>query len=1688
MEIDLENFQDAGLPSPTSYSDKVGSPQDALAVFDDEFYTHASRLARWMDLVGDYGGKEFFVIEGESLLQNVLDTPTLALGRRRDPKNGHCDNSFQIVHALFLLEKIILEFTSRDTFFELVFFEDCKHSTVSTGDDSFVTSSRSLARKLLFQHLQTRLQVDLHIFKDAEDPEWKLFVVNKQPMFVLINDGGIPTTTSSPLECQAMLVRRRLLLQLARQNLPFALLRGAEYRDSKINTFVFESSSLARKTRLPGFALAEITSASPALNESLGYHLPLPTSHEITKTSSISGDSIFHVVFRSHLDVLPSLPVECRARKLPALHAELESELYEHFLPQVFQQLTTSPTSSPDVDGRIFLELLVYVIQTGTSPDLPYFEGVDLASLASRYPLPDAPLPEAPQATEPSPDTTLKPSVFGSEILIDDVRHWHNSRSILPTYLGGQRPQPATEWERRKRFKREQRDQARLQKQAASLTGASGGVLVKVLIPAVGSSNGTSGKGAQKRKPEKPKKSAGSEKAREKIIAEKDRTDGAAAQKWWGEKLKSLKDKGINIEMETVLALKQSASSKASYPAVAVEIRLYLIHLVLKRWSTMDENEAEAARDSTVVQILRALVDLRSTASAGIGEDAHAFLTSVCETIGFGRYISSLVPSRATPPPGQPKTAPSSILPLTFKPIKLERKKVPVFPFMSVMTDPVQWQLEHFGEFMDRSMDSASDPRVSFAPDKWQRDVLNAIDHGKSILALAPTSAGKTFISFYAMEKVLRESNDGVLVYVAPTKALVNQIAAEIYGRFSKTYPGNETLLAVQTRDTRTGDIQRAQILVTVPEMLGILILSPTLAGNWTSRIRRIILDEIHSIGQDEGGAVWEQIILLSPCPVIGLSATVGSPEGFNGWLRDVQVTHNFKHEYVHHPHRYSHLRKFFYLPSKSPNASSFTGLHTHQSTSRAVFLHPISLLSEHARTLPSDLALEARDCLSLYQALKDLGILDGEHLAPPKSLRSSGELLRQADILRYEAELKEVVVAAISQPEVLKGITKKLSPRHLDATDAPPSRDDFLDNLIALLADLHAEDKLPAILFNFDRTNCEIMAMTVTDFLEEAEEEWKNKSAEWKSKLKRVEEWRRGAALREKQREREARQKKDHDAFREGGGSLPWEATFDENEPLPEFSFAGRSSSKEELEEIMSDLEKPWVRTPRWAIDCLKRGIAVHHAGMPKAYRAFLCSIICLHHGTGTLALGINAPARTSVFCGDSPYLTALMYRQCAGRAGRRGFDLLGNVVFYGLSYARVQRLVLSRLPSLGDSFPLTSTLILRLFNLLAGSNSSAFSVTAIQSLLNLPRISHRSTMGRDQVLHHVRFSIDYLRYSGLLNSEGQPTNLFSMASHLYYAEPSNFALVHLFEDGIIHKICNGPSATEAEEQVLLVLCHLFGRKFIPGNYLRPDLLDALRKKYPSRIVLPPLPAKVATALQKHDKKILEIFSSYATTYSLTHLDSLGIDNALPLSGAYPTATPLPSFVGFADHLKITHSTPTTRSVFAASSGLDDTFTSVSDLVSTVRQGIHLHEHAIPSMQGIVAHSELPGIPPVEHALNAYILDFYTHGQLPTLSSANGIRRGDVWYLLQEFELVLKAIRACLREILLRLSKARGAEIDESVEEDESVEAKEEDEDEFSDGEFKRPPKTKEQDWKVYQVVNNILNIFEEKYRKIFA
>jgi len=48
------------------------------------------------------------------------------------------------------------------------------------------------------------------------------------------------------------------------------------------------------------------------------------------------------------------------------------------------------------------------------------------------------------------------------------------------------------------------------------------------------------------------------------------------------------------------------------------------------------------------------------------------------------------------------------------------------------------------------------------------------------------------------MEQVLRASDDGFLVYVAPTKALVTQVAAEIYARFSKDVKNGKAISLIR--------------------------------------------------------------------------------------------------------------------------------------------------------------------------------------------------------------------------------------------------------------------------------------------------------------------------------------------------------------------------------------------------------------------------------------------------------------------------------------------------------------------------------------------------------------------------------------------------------------------------------------------------------------------------------------------------------------------------------------------------------------------------------------------------------------------------------------------------------------------------------------------------------------------------
>jgi superfamily II RNA helicase len=89
-------------------------------------------------------------------------------------------------------------------------------------------------------------------------------------------------------------------------------------------------------------------------------------------------------------------------------------------------------------------------------------------------------------------------------------------------------------------------------------------------------------------------------------------------------------------------------------------------------------------------------------------------------------------------------------------------------------------------------------------------------------------------------------------------------------------------------------------------------------------RVKRIIFDEVHCIGQAEDGLIWEQLLLLAPCPIIVLSATIGNPTKFRDWLEITQRANGLEIKIIEHKTRYSDLREYVYRP---PEKFVFNGL-----------------------------------------------------------------------------------------------------------------------------------------------------------------------------------------------------------------------------------------------------------------------------------------------------------------------------------------------------------------------------------------------------------------------------------------------------------------------------------------------------------------------------------------------------------------------------------------------------------------------------------------------------------------------------------------------------------------------------------------------------------------------------------------
>ena len=195
----------------------------------------------------------------------------------------------------------------------------------------------------------------------------------------------------------------------------------------------------------------------------------------------------------------------------------------------------------------------------------------------------------------------------------------------------------------------------------------------------------------------------------------------------------------------------------------------------------------------------------------------------------------------------------------------------------------------------------------NFELDDFQKEAINYIEEGKSVVVCAPTGAGKTCIAEAAIQLAIQNNNR--IFYTTPLKALSNQK----YHDFSKKY-------GIENTGLLTGDtsINRdAKIVVMTTEVFRNMLYGTTFGSvkDNLKDVKYVVLDEVHYMNDESRGTVWEESIIYCPTniQIIALSATVQNSSQLTDWINTVHS--ETKHVFT--DFRPVPLRFYYYDSSK---------------------------------------------------------------------------------------------------------------------------------------------------------------------------------------------------------------------------------------------------------------------------------------------------------------------------------------------------------------------------------------------------------------------------------------------------------------------------------------------------------------------------------------------------------------------------------------------------------------------------------------------------------------------------------------------------------------------------------------------------------------------------------------------------
>jgi len=551
--------------------------------------------------------------------------------------------------------------------------------------------------------------------------------------------------------------------------------------------------------------------------------------------------------------------------------------------------------------------------------------------------------------------------------------------------------------------------------------------------------------------------------------------------------------------------------------------------------------------------------------------------------------------------------------------------------------------------------------------DPWQINVIKNIDLNKSTIVCAPTSAGKTVLSGYATTK-------GKTLIVVPTDPLAWQMASYIGGILNVDIPIiTRTYQTIPRRDEMVKLINSSNAIVGTADIIVDYLPLINVKFDW------IIYDEIHMIGKTKSKEMEHIAKVFDNVPFIALSATIGNIEHFTQWFKSLNP--NKEVENIVCNKRFFNLQRCYYNSSKN----------------ELEMLHPFSLISindfKDKSILTKNLQPSPPDIWALYNKIKqyygDIGQLSHKKYF---GLRERIELNKANE---YFSELIKFLIENYNEEHINNIIS---SFKNNDLNNEPVD----LMNLGLLLK---KENKTPAIIFQKNTSSCLRLVRELAKQIDNAENEKYPKLL-----ALRMKENKKIDKQLDKQVEPKPVENKDvkNDKEKKNGDSKKdmkkfLESTVNSNEvqpcslqePTAEFNFNNEQYFTEGIVENWVKLLKKYFPSYcgeyHFIIKLLWRGIGIYASGLPDAYLRIVQQLatkkqLALVFSDMSLVFGVSMPFRTVVIYRDayvSDDLDAMIFHQMSGRAGRRGLDKKGYVIFAGFSWKRIVELSVCPIPN---------------------------------------------------------------------------------------------------------------------------------------------------------------------------------------------------------------------------------------------------------------------------------------------------------------------------------------------------------------------------------------------------------------------